>query len=193
MIRESAGPFRNSLVDTLSMSHSTRRPTGRVSFGRRHLSKEMLLPMTRRAASDISLANHLALAVCRKGQGNAHLISELNRAVYLTYYLQEAGFGNASVDLYRRAEAALDQAAGRAQCDGVWQVSAEVASMLEEILAIHDQQLTAAATRHVIEAKARFARLNRSNHRSPVSEDARPTDRHDDSGFNVSATANRLQ
>ena len=149
--------------------------------------------MTRRAASDISLANHLALAVCRKGQGNAHLIGELNRAVYLTYYLQEAGFGNASVNLYRRAEAALDQAAGRAQCDGVWQVSAEVASMLEEILAIHDQQLTAAAIQIVIEAKARFARLNRSNLRSPVSEDARPTDRRDDTERNVCSTVNRLQ
>ncbi|WP_172172388.1 hypothetical protein [Paraburkholderia elongata] len=153
----------------------------------------MLLPMTRQAASDISLANHLALAVCRKGQGNAHLINELNRVVYLTYYLQEAGFGSAPVDLYRRAEAALDQAGGRAQCDGVWQVSAEVASMLEEILAIHDQQLTAAATRHVIEAKARFSRFIKGDLRSPVSKDAQTTDRRDDIELNVSATANRLQ
>ncbi|WNC94686.1 hypothetical protein RI103_36750 [Paraburkholderia sp. FT54] len=149
--------------------------------------------MTRRAASDISLANHLALAVCRKGQGNAHLISELNRVVYLTYYLQEAGFGNASVDLYRRAEAALDQAAGRAQCDGVWQISAEVAGMLEEILAIHDQQLTAAATRHMVEAKARFARLIKSSVSLPISEEAQTPDRRDVTRLNVAATASRLQ
>jgi hypothetical protein len=149
--------------------------------------------MTRQAVSDISLANHLALAVCRKGQGNAHLINELNRVVCLTYYLQEAGFGNAPVDLYRRAEAALEQAADRAQRDGVGQVSAEVASMLEEILAIHDQQLTAAATRHVIEAKARFSRFIKSDFRSPISKDAQTTDRLDDTHLNLSATANRLQ
>jgi hypothetical protein len=149
--------------------------------------------MTRQAVSDISLVNHLALAVCRKGQGNAHLINELNRVVHITHYLQEAGFGNAPVDLYQCAEAALDQAAGRAQCDGVWQVSAEVASMLEEILAIHDQQLAAAATRHVFEAKARFSRFIKSDLHSPMLNDAQTIDRRDDIDLNVSATANRLQ
>lgn len=153
----------------------------------------MLLPMTRQAVSDISLANHLALAVCRKGQGNAHLLNELIRVVYLTYYLQDAGFGNAPVDLYRRAEAELDQAVDRAQYDGVWQVSAEVASMLEEILAIHDQQLTAAATRHVMEANARFSRFIKSDLHSPMSKHAQPTARHDDIELNVTASANRLQ
>ncbi|MFL9960103.1 hypothetical protein PQR02_02940 [Paraburkholderia sediminicola] len=149
--------------------------------------------MTRQAVSDISLANHLALAVCRKGQGNAHLINELSRVVYLTYYLQEAGFGDAPVDLYRRAEAALEQAAGRSQRDGVGQVNDEVAAMLEEILGIHDQQLTAAAARHVIEANARFSRFIKSDFRSPFSKDAQTNDRRDDAHFSVSATANSLQ
>ncbi|KAA1014367.1 hypothetical protein FVF58_05775 [Paraburkholderia panacisoli] len=149
--------------------------------------------MTKQAVADISLANHLALAVCRKGQGNVHLINELNRVVYLTYYLQEAGFGDAPVDLYRRAEAALDQAADRSQRDGVGQVSAEAASMLEEILAIHDQQLTAAAIRHVIEANARFSRFIKSDFRSPISKDAQTTDRRDDIHLTLSAAASRLQ
>jgi hypothetical protein len=149
--------------------------------------------MTNQAASDISLANHLALAVCRKGQGNAHLINELNRVVCLTYYLQEAGFGNVPVDLYRQAEAALDQAAGRAQYDGVCQISAEVASMLEEILAIHDQQLTVAATRHIVEAKARFARFIKSDLRSPIPNDAQTAERRDEIELSGSATANSLQ
>lgn len=153
----------------------------------------MLLPMTSQAASDISLANHLALAVCRKGQGNVHLINELNRVVCLTYYLQEAGFGNVPVDLYRQAEAALDQAAGRAQYDGVCQISTEVASMLEEILAIHDQQLTVAAARHVVEAKARFSRFIKSDLRSPIPDGAQTAERHDETELNVSASAGSLQ
>jgi hypothetical protein len=72
-------------------------------------------------------------------------------------------------------------------------VSAEVASMLEEILAIHDQQLAAAATRHVFEAKARFSRFIKSDLHSPMSKHAQPTARHDDIELNVTASANRLQ
>lgn len=150
----------------------------------------MLLPMKTQAASDISLANHLALAVCRKGQGNAHLINVLKRAVYLTYCLQNAGFGDAPVDLYRFADAALSQAAGSAQCDGVWQVSVEVASMLEKILAIHDQQLVAAAMGHVVAAVTQFSNLIASNLHSAMSRDARASDRHDDIELEVSAIAN---
>lgn len=153
----------------------------------------MLLPMTRQAVSDISLANHLALAVCRKGLGNAHQLNELIRAVYLTYCLQQSGFGDAPVELYRRAEEALDQAGVRGQCEGVWEVSAELAGVLEEILAIHDLQLISATTRHVIEAKARLSRFSKSELRSPISNDGQTNHRHDDARLNVSRTANALQ
>jgi hypothetical protein len=153
----------------------------------------MLLPMKRQAVSDISLANHLALAVCRKGQGNAHLIKVLRRAVYLTYYLQNAGFGNAPVDLYRCADAALSQAASSAQCDGVWQLSVEVALMLEKVLAIHDQQLMAAAMGRVVEAMTQFSNLIASDLHSAMSRDAQPSDGDDDIGLEVSAIANSWQ
>jgi hypothetical protein len=175
------------------MSHSTRRSVGRASSGRRHPSKEMLLPMTRQAVSDISLANHLALAVCRKGLGNAHQLNELIRAVYLTYCLQQSGFGDAPVDLYRRAETALDQAGVRGQCDGVWAVSVEVAGMLEEILAIHDLQLMSVATRDVMEAKARLSRFSKTDLRSPISDDAQTDHRRDDVALDASLAANGLQ
>ncbi|MEA3085886.1 MAG: hypothetical protein QOC89_3583 [Paraburkholderia sp.] len=87
----------------------------------------------------------------------------------------------------------MDQAAGRAQHDGVCQISADVASMLEEILAIHDQQLTVAATRHIVEAKARFARFIKSDLRSPIPNDAQTAERRDETELNGSATANSLQ
>jgi hypothetical protein len=175
------------------MSHRTRRLKSRASFDGRHRSKAMLLPMKRQAVADISLANHLALAVCRKGQGNAHLINVLKRAVYLTYYLQNAGFGEEPVDLYRFAEAGLSQAAGSAQCDGVWQVSVEVALMLEKILAIHDQQLMAAAVGHVIEATTQFSRFIASQLHSAMSRDATASECHDDIALEVSGIANNWQ
>jgi hypothetical protein len=153
----------------------------------------MLLPMTRQAVSDVSLANHLALAVCRRGLGNAHQLSELIRVVYLTYCLQQSGFGDAPVDLYRRAEVALDQAGVRGQCDGVWEVSAELAGVLEEILAIHDLQLMSVTIRQVMEAKARLSRFSKSELRSPISDDAQTNHRRDDAGLNASRTTSGLQ
>jgi hypothetical protein len=140
------------------MSHTTRRSTGRPSSSQRHLSKAMLLPLKTQTASDISLANHLALAVCRKGRGSAHLINELTKVVFLTYHLQKSGFGAAPPDLYDRANVALKLSVLRARRDGVWQVGADDAVLLAEILAVHDQQLIEAAAWKVFEAKLRFDR-----------------------------------
>jgi hypothetical protein len=152
------------------MSRNIRRPSARAATGRRHLSKEMLLPMSRQAVADASLTNHLALAACRKNQGSAYLLNELVRALYLTYYLQQAGFGNADPGLYRRAEAGFEEAGNRALREEVWGVTDEVAMILEQVLAIHDQQLASAALWHIVDARERLLRFAQSDRRSPISD-----------------------
>ena len=132
----------------------------------------MLLPLARHVVNHISLSNHLALAVCRKGQGSGHLLNELIKAVYLTYFLQQSGFGDAPLDLYRRAEAVLEEAGWRAQEDGRWGVTPDAASTLEEILALHDQQLALAATWHVDAARHRLSKFIASDLPSPLPKDA---------------------
>jgi hypothetical protein len=174
------------------MSRHNRRPSGRAS-GRRHLSKAMLLPMSRQAAEEISLANHLALAVCRKDQGSAHLLNELVKAAYLSYYVRAAGFGDAPVDLYRRGEAALEAAGARAIGDAVWGISADGALVLEEILAVYHRQLASAPLWTVADAEDRLTRFVQSECRSPIRVDADVAPTNHDLGFNSSSTPRPLR
>ncbi|RQS56873.1 hypothetical protein DID96_37020 [Burkholderia sp. Bp8963] len=153
----------------------------------------MLLPMPRKAAEDMSLVYHLALAVCRKDQGNAHLLNELVKALYLTYYLQVSGFSDAPLDLYRHGEAALEQAGRRAIRDGVWGIGAEMAPILEEILSIHDQQLASAAMWNIIDAQDRLSRFIQSDQQSPLPAGTALGIQGDDAGFDESATSRNLQ
>ena len=55
------------------------------------------------SASERSLSCHLALVACRDGHGNSHLVNELMRAVYLSWYLQRAGYGNQLVEQFKIA------------------------------------------------------------------------------------------
>jgi hypothetical protein len=56
------------------------------------------------SARERSLSCHLALVACRDGHGNSHLVNELMRAVYLSWYLQRAGYGNQPVEQFKIAE-----------------------------------------------------------------------------------------
>jgi hypothetical protein len=60
----------------------------------------MLLPIQAGAAREISLAQHLAWVACKGKAGSAYLINELVRFVYLTYYGQDAGYGDTDVVVY---------------------------------------------------------------------------------------------
>ncbi|MGQ7935430.1 hypothetical protein [Paraburkholderia sp. D1E] len=130
----------------------------------------MLLPISRQSASDISLLNHLALAVCRRGSGNAYLMNELVKSVYTTYYLQRSGFGDASLELYRQAEAGLEDALAQANLKKVWTLDPATASSLEEVLALYDRQLASAAAWMFVEARARLDSFVASQKRSPFSD-----------------------
>lgn len=149
------------------MSFKIRQVSGKLSPTERHPSKEMLLPMADRYVLNISLANHLALAACEKGQGNAHLLNELMKVVYLTFYLQVAGFGDVPVDLYRRAERMLEDAGISGRRDGLWYVPDEASAVLAGILLLHDRQLAEATVWRVMEAKRRLSRFIESDRESP--------------------------
>jgi hypothetical protein len=64
--------------------------------------------MDRSSANERSLSCHLALAACRDGHGNSHLINELMRTVYLAWYLQRAGYGNRPAEQFKIAEYAVE-------------------------------------------------------------------------------------
>ncbi len=129
----------------------------------------MLLPISWQSAADIALLNHLALAVCREGKGNSYLMNELVKTVYTTYYLQRSGFGDASLELYRQAEAGLEDALAQANLKQIWTLDPEAASSLEEVLALYDRQLVSAPAWMFVEARERLDLFIASPEHSPFS------------------------
>ena len=79
----------------------------------------MLLPHTASYVRELALHNHVALAAFRAGKGNGNLLAELAKALYLAWYLQEAGFEAADRELYLEVEGILDNAARNSNND-IW-------------------------------------------------------------------------
>ena len=126
--------------------------------------------MPQKEIERISLANHLALVVCRGKTGDPRQLSDLARAIYLTYYLQGYGYGDAPVDLYQRAKLAVDSANARGRQHGIWTVDASDAATLEEVLRIQDQQLAVAPVRTLLLAQARLEKYSHNDDPSPIPE-----------------------
>ncbi|MCI1047037.1 hypothetical protein [Caballeronia zhejiangensis] len=94
----------------MSTRHANRKPErslGRKSPG--SLTKAMLLPLPESAVREASLARHLTWVPCKKETGSACLVNELVRLVYLTFYVQDAGYGDTDLMVYVQAEAALER------------------------------------------------------------------------------------
>lgn len=130
--------------------------SGRSAKRRVVLSKNALLPLSQARVTDISLGYHLALAACAGTDGSSHLLNELTRAVYLTYYLGEMGYMPVSPDLYRMAEAGLEAAIRRAGEKGTWQLDASAVATLEVVLQVHDSQLASARAGDLVKAERRL-------------------------------------
>ncbi|MFM0607377.1 hypothetical protein PQR05_22885 [Paraburkholderia sediminicola] len=113
-----------------------------------------------------SLHWHLAMAAFRVGRGNGDLLAELVKALYLAWYLQEAGFGAAERELYLDAERILDAAARNAS-KNIWLIEAADCVPITGILDLHEQQLQRAPVYAVGEAQQRVLHFGKSDKRSP--------------------------
>ncbi|HEV2595387.1 MAG TPA: hypothetical protein VGU01_09345 [Sphingomicrobium sp.] len=142
-----------------------RRPAGSQS-GRKPLGKTMLLPHTATFVREQSLHWHLALAAFRVGKGNGDLLAELVKALYLAWYLQEAGFGAAERELYLDAERILDAAARNAS-KNIWLIEGADCLQITGILDLHEQQLQRAPVHAVGDAQQRVLHFGKSDKRSP--------------------------
>ena len=146
----------------------TKRKACRSGSPRKHLTKDALLPMTAANARKLSLTHHLALAACRSDRGDSRLINELARAVYTTYFLQRAGFGDAPFELYEHAEAAIEHALSVAAKTGAWRIDEADAPSIERLLALHDEQLLSVPLHRVNAAEAELRRFVAGKAPSPL-------------------------
>ena len=148
------------------MSQNRRkRPTG-TQARRKPLGKAKLLPHTAAYVREQSLRWHLALAAFQAGKGNGELLAKLVKALYLAWYLQQAGFGALERDLYLDAERILD-AAARSASEDIWLIAAADCAPITRLLDLHEQQLQTAPVFAVDEAESRVVHFGRSDKRSP--------------------------
>lgn len=125
--------------------------------------------MDRSSASQRSLSCHLALAACRDGHGNSHLINELMHAVYLSWYLQRAGYGNLPSEQFKIAENAVENTLAHAHETGKWRIASDVISDFETLLSLYDAQLASARLHEVLEAERHLRCFLTGKSDSPIS------------------------
>ncbi|WP_085488959.1 hypothetical protein [Paraburkholderia susongensis] len=123
-----------------------------------------LLPMPGERVRHLSLGGHLALEATLREEGNRHLLNELTRILYFTFYLESEAGGIQEPALYLCAEAALDRAVLRATETGIWRVERDEADAIEPILRKYDEQIESVSTRRYLEAEMRITKLIGRDH-----------------------------
>jgi hypothetical protein len=123
------------------------------------LTREMLLPTAADLASKVSLHNHLALVALRQRQGNADLIAELLKTVYVAYDLLDPDQRVANTEHFARAELAVKAVIVHAAATDEWRLAEAECDNVEQILGLHDQQLLALPKHLIDAAKQRLMRV----------------------------------
>ncbi|WP_321969159.1 hypothetical protein [Paraburkholderia tropica] len=142
---------------------------------RRHLTREMLLPIPAAKAGMRSMRAHLALVAMRKEQGNSSLAGELVKTVYMTWLLA-GDLGASDPAIFETAEIGLQRCIERAHEAGIWKVDDAACVALEAVLRMQDEQLAtipahllrraAAKMEHVIDS-GHFPSVRGAHHQPP--------------------------
>ncbi|MDR5734036.1 hypothetical protein QCE47_17135 [Caballeronia sp. LZ025] len=132
----------------------------------------MLLPLPPSAAQTVALSNHLTFAACRDGAGSAYLFNELIQLVYVTFFVQDAGYGDTDVLAYARAESALERGLQRAETERIWALDPADLPLFEAVLREADRQLAAAPRYAHVGARERLKRFATSGRTSPLTSAA---------------------
>jgi hypothetical protein len=110
----------------------------------------------------------MGFVACRDGAGTAYLFNELIRLVYVTFYVQDAGFGDTDPLVYARAEAALERSLQRAENERVWVLDSSDLPLFEAVLRESDRQLASAPRYAHLDARERLERFAVSGRPSPL-------------------------
>ncbi|MFL9966398.1 hypothetical protein PQR02_36500 [Paraburkholderia sediminicola] len=135
-------------------------PFARTSqAARARRSRALLLPMPRAEADRLALHVHMALDAMRRGQGNATAAQTLCQTMILSGLLAEAGYGEATFEQMREAEAVICAAFDRGRESCVWALEESGFEQFAVIVGMYDAQLQRAPLAAIIEASKRFERF----------------------------------
>ncbi|WP_244179546.1 hypothetical protein [Paraburkholderia aspalathi] len=95
-------------------------------------------------------------------------MNELMHAVYLSWFLQRAGYGNNPVEQFKIAECAVEATLAQAQETGGWQIPSDTVVDFEALLALYDSQLASAPLHAVLEAEQKLRTFLGGTSASPI-------------------------
>jgi hypothetical protein len=126
------------------------------------LRKQMLLPLPIAYVREISLQNHLALVGCTQDGGLINSMIKIVRLVYFSYFLWEAGYGEADEELFVESEEIVNAAVGMAERTGNWLFNELERNPIKRIITVHDKQLSAVTGWDFVCAMSKLEDLLRS-------------------------------
>ncbi|MBU9363484.1 hypothetical protein [Burkholderia multivorans] len=128
----------------------------------------MLLPLPREAARARSLKFHAALVTVRLGLGCAEHLAALARAMYVSWFLQRAGYGELPLAQFHAAEQYMETANRRGVDTDAWYFDEDGYPFFERILTLHDLQLDATPAHALIKADEELMRFIHGTEPSPL-------------------------
>ncbi|WP_423383715.1 hypothetical protein [Burkholderia sp. LMG 32019] len=136
------------------------------SRGRRPLTKAQLLPIPAAELRRIQLKHHVALAALRDAHDDVAQLATLLNAIYLAYFLDPIDPGP-----FRRAEAALQDCADRAERGESSALTDLERVAVEHVLGHLDAQLAAVPMHRYVAAFERLQRVTTADAiASPIPE-----------------------
>jgi hypothetical protein len=131
-------------------------------------NRTLLLPMPKATTDDLALRVHIALDAMRRGQGNVHAAQTLTQAMILSGFLAEAGYGEATFEQMRQAEADISEAFDRGRDTGEWRLDHDAAGRFADIVSTYDFQLRRAPLSAIADASDRLDRFRAGEPAGPV-------------------------
>ncbi|PLZ02467.1 hypothetical protein CY652_10090 [Burkholderia sp. WAC0059] len=128
----------------------------------------MLLPLPAAAVRNRSLKFHACLETVRRGFGQPQHLVELASLMYITWFLQRAGYGDLPLAQFHEAEQYMELANRRGAEKGTWLLDNEGYPSFECLLTLHDQQLSAAPAHAIVSAEDELMRFIDGDSPSPL-------------------------
>ncbi|WP_321876750.1 hypothetical protein [Paraburkholderia bannensis] len=135
-------------------------------YGKKPLSKSMLLPGSPASVQDRVLRIHLALAALLSGKGNGHQMAVLIETAYLTWFLCDAGVCHADHADFKDIERMIGNTAHDTALD-LYALREDDKALAAWLLDLHERQLRRAPVFTVLKAQERLAHFARSSRAAP--------------------------
>jgi hypothetical protein len=125
-------------------------------------SKSMLLPLEPSVVAQVSMENHIALEMLRRGPAEMRHLGCLAQATYITRYLCEAGYGAAGDGLFGELDEAIATARRVSLETGCWRIDDNTYALLGEMLTLHDLQLAGVPVGELMAASDRLRKYSQT-------------------------------